>query len=107
MKAQFASLLLLVPTACGLQYYKCESGKKFDYSVVRGYTSEASYDQIQASDPLFVGGSTFGAYRFTANRPDGTPTNYLVQSVSVDPYQRIFELSGSRWRICTLLDFVM
>ncbi|CCU75988.1 CSEP0139 putative effector protein [Blumeria hordei DH14] len=100
--AGLAAFLLLVPTAYGLHYFKCNSRRIFAYSVIVGYTDSATYEQIQAGDPHFAGGHTYGAYRFTDYLPDGSPRNYLVQMVNVNPYYRLFESSGGRWHICTM-----
>ncbi|CAD6506593.1 BgTH12-07819 [Blumeria graminis f. sp. triticale] len=99
--AGLAALFLLVPTAYGLQYYECESSRVFGYQVISSYAKSASPDIITARDPIFDGGEIKGAYRFTSNQPDGTPTTYLIQTVNVEPYQRLFESSEGQWRICT------
>ncbi|CAD6506557.1 BgTH12-07784 [Blumeria graminis f. sp. triticale] len=110
MKALFAAsiaglptLLLLVPTAYGLDHYRCESKQLFDYSVICGYAEQASFSQIQGGDPFFVSGNTYGAYRFTSHLPDGTPKNYLIQTVSVEPYRRLFEYNDGKWKLCNLI----
>ncbi|SZF00639.1 unnamed protein product [Blumeria hordei] len=100
--AGLAALLLLVPTAYGLHNFECESSKVFAYSVIIEYAQSATYEQIQDGDPHFAGGNTYRAYRFTDYLPDGSPRNYLVQMVNVNPYYRLFESSGGRWHICTI-----